>query len=225
MKEKIIELFKIYKYYIIVGLVLIIILVIFLLFSKEETTYEPINLIVEDEVVVTSSKIQVDIKGAINKPGVYELEADSRVGDAIEASGGLTIDADTSMINLSKNLEDEMVIIIYTTAEIKEMRSGSTSVKYIENECICPSISNDACIDNIVSNNDGNKTETVTGKISINKGTLKDLMTLSGIGESKAKAIIAYREENGGFKTIEEITKVSGIGTSTFEKIKNDITL
>lgn len=116
-----------------------------------------------------------------------------------------------------------MVIIIYTKEEIKEMRKGSTTVKYIEKECICPKIENNACIETSITNNEENSVETT--KVSLNNATLSELMSLSGIGETKAKAIIEYRDKNNGFKSIEELKKVSGIGNSTYEKIKNNITI
>ena len=116
-----------------------------------------------------------------------------------------------------------MVIIIYTKKEIKEMKKGTTTVKYIEKECICPKLENNACIENSITNNDVETKD--NQKISINKANLSQLTTLSGIGESKAKAIIEYREKNNGFKSIEELKKVSGIGESTYEKIKDNITV
>ena len=121
-----------------------------------------------------------------------------------------------------------MVIIIYTKKEIQEMKKGTTTVKYIEKECICPKLENDACIDETITNNEDNTTtekDNVNSKISLNNATLKQLTTLSGIGESKAKAIIEYREKNNGFKNIEELKKVNGIGNSTYEKIKDKITI
>ncbi|MBO5096660.1 MAG: helix-hairpin-helix domain-containing protein [Bacilli bacterium] len=192
-----------------------------------ENNMENTNEIINVEEVDT---IKVDIKGAVNNPGVYELNNNSRVSDAINISGGLTDDADTSIINLSKLLKDEMVVIIYTKKEIQEMKKGTTTVKYIEKECICPKLENDACIEESVTNNDietsvEKENVDTNVKISLNKSTLKELMTLSGIGESKAKAIIEYREKNNGFKSIEEIKNVSGIGNSTYEKIKDNITI
>ena len=120
-----------------------------------------------------------------------------------------------------------MVIIIYTKNEIKEMKKGTTTVKYIEKECICPKLENDACIVESVTNVETNieKENDAISKISLNNATISELMTLSGIGESKAKAIIEYREKNNGFKSIEELKNVSGIGNSTYEKIKDKITI
>ncbi len=207
------ELLK-YKYCL---LLIPLIIVLILIIPKNEpimtTTPTPT---LENEI----QTIKIDIKGEVVNPGIYELKANSRVIDAINESGGFTEKSDTTVINLSKILHDEDVIIIYSKQEIEVMTSGETSVKIIETECYCPELpENIACIEEPITETEDNS------KISLNKATLEQLMTLSGIGESKAKAIITYREENGNFKTIEEIMEVSGIGDATFQKIKNNITI
>lgn len=218
-----------YKWHVLgIGGLLILAFFSFLLFPNEKK--EEIVLIdaedVEKEVVESKPEmIKVDIKGAILKPGLYELEAGSRVQDVIEKSGGLNVDADTSMINLSKVLEDEMVVIIYTKDEIQALEEGNTNIKYIEKECICPSIENDACIEKSEGSMDDAINEESTSLVSLNHATLEELMTLPGIGEVKAQAILDYREESGNFNTIEELKNVKGIGDSTFEKLKDYITI
>ena len=162
----------------------------------------------------------VDIKGAINNPGVYKVPVGTRVNDVINMAGGLTDNADTSLINLSKLVIDEMVIIIYTKDEVQNSNLVNTVIKVVEKECVCPNIENDSCINDKI-------TDTITngsGKVNINTASMEELSKLDGIGESKAQAIIKYREENGNFKTIEDITNVSGIGSSVYEKIKDNIT-
>lgn len=233
MKEKIWNYLCQYKWWIIISTtsILFILIGIILAFPKQQ---ESISLepILEDEKVGQAIKntYKVDIKGAVVNPGVYEMEDGSRVEDAILKSGGLTSDADTSVLNLSKSLKDEMVIIIYTKEELDSMRKGNTTIKYIEKECICPKLENNACIEDKITNekeepdSNGNITKP-SGKISLNNASLKELTNLTGVGEKKAQAIIEYREKNGGFKSIEEITKVSGIGKSTYEKIKDQLTL
>lgn len=222
--QKIFFYAKKYKYICFIIVFLLCFLCSFVFLNKEDK-YQTTELEKKEEMVEANDlhTIQFDIKGAVKNPGVYKIRENSRVSDAIELSGGLTEVADTSVINLSKNITDEMVIVIYTKEEIEEMKKGNTSIKYIEKECICPQLKNDACIDEKVTNNDDNITN--TNKVSLNKATLKELMTLTGIGESKAKLIIAYREANGGFKSIEELTKVKGIGATTYEKIKDRLTL
>lgn len=216
--------------------IVLIVFVLLFVFIKDDSTEEVIleenNLELKEENIeeVNNIKIKVDIKGAVKNPGVYEVDENSRVSDVINISGGLTSEADTSVINLSKNVIDEMVIIIYTKDEINEMKEGSTSIKYIEKECVCPKLENDACIedkiDNIPNNeNNSNNKNEANGKVSLNKATLDELMTLDGIGEKKAQAIIDYRNKNNGFKTIEELLEVDGIGSTTYEKIKDRLTL
>ena len=149
------------------------------------------------------------------------MKENDRVIDVINIAGGLLKEADTSLINLSKIVKDEMVIKVYNKNEIKKLDNKETIIKYIETEFNCEDKINDACI-----NNDVNITETKTEnkKISINTATDSELDSLPGIGLSKAKDIINYRNNNGNFKTIEDIKNVSGIGDSLFEKIKDLIT-
>lgn len=178
-----------------------------------------------------TSTVFVDVKGAVNAPGVYELDDGRRVIDAINLAGGLAENADTININLSKKLTDEMYIVIYTKDEIynyKKNNEESKEVKCASFECICPDVNNNACITNNSNNEqkeDKNENQAINGKVSINTATKEELMTLTGIGEAKADAIISYRNENGLFENIEDIKNVSGIGDSIFEKIKDNITL
>lgn len=162
--------------------------------------------------------ISVDIKGEIYSPGIYSLKEDSRIIDVIDKAGGLTENADTTVINLSKKVVDEMVIIIYSKEEVKNFSETKEKEKLLQEKCTSPdenSLKNDACISNVSSQ---------TGKININTATKEELMTLTGIGESKAKDIISYREKNGAFKSVEEIKNVSGIGETLYAQIKEAIT-
>ena len=139
-------------------------------------------------------KIFVDVKGAVKHPGVFETTKDKRVKDLIEEAGGLLDDADTSTLNLSQKVKDQMVIYILKHGEKpKQMTENAT-------------------------------TSSSSGEIiNINTANKEQLMKISGVGKTKAEAIIAHREKNGDFKTKEDITKVRGIGKSTFEKIKDKI--
>ncbi len=167
-----------------------------------------------------NNDIYVDIKGAVKNPGVYKLGSNARVIDAVEISGGLTKEANTRYINLSKLLTDGDVIMVYSEKEIKDAKKENPV--YIETPCVCEEVKNDACIneDKIEENNNKNSTL----KININNATLDELKTLTGIGDAKAKAIIEYRNNNGNFKNIEEIKNVSGISESVYAKIKENIT-
>lgn len=179
------------------------------------------------EIINETPKIKIDVKGAVKIPGVYELKEESRVLDAIEKSGGFLENADTNTINLSKKLEDEMVIIIYTTEEINALKESEVRTNKVENTCICPKIENNACVQNPVTNYEENPISIEEGPkiISINSASASDFETLPGIGKVKAEAIIAYRDAHGGFTSLEEIKEVKGIGEKTFEEIREYLTL
>ncbi len=221
-----------YKYIlIIVFLVVIIFIILAIKLNKNnEPQIEKQDVSLENkEEVKKETKIRVDIKGLINKPGVYEMDIGSRVIDLINKAGGLKEGANTEYINLSKKLEDEMIIIIYSNDDVSKFRETDKNVIYIKYKCDCPDNINSACInesDKVNTNGvESNKKEQTEDKnlISINTGTVEELMTISGVGESRAKAIIKYREENGEFKTIEDIKNVSGIGDALYSKIKDYI--
>ena len=166
-------------------------------------------------------KYMVDIKGEVISPGIYELENNSRVIDVIKLAGGLTENADTTVINLSKKIEDEMVIIIYSKWQVENWKETKEQEKYLQEQCISPKegqTKNDACIDNT------EEITTTSSVININTATKEELMTLTGIGEAKADAIISYREKTP-FTKIEDIKNVSGIGDSVYEDIKDYITV
>ncbi len=174
--------------------------------------------------VTTVKTVFVDVKGAVNVPGVYEIDEGKRIIDAINLAGGLNENADTINLNLSKKLTDEMYIVVYTKLELDNYLKSNSDVSNVtcaSYECVCPDSNNDACINtNTITSDVIN-----TGKVSINNAGIEELMTLSGIGESKAKSIVQYRTDNGLFNTIEDIKNVSGIGDAVFNKIKDNITL
>lgn len=168
------------------------------------------NTIEEPKATESKETIRVDVKGMVKKAGVYELAKNSIVNDAIKKSGGLTSKADTTNVNLSKSLTNEMVIYIPKKEEVTK------------------SVVNDALVDKsnsvgFIDNESSNETTNTSTKVNINTATLTELTTLSGIGESKAQAILEYRTKNGNFKTLEDLKKVSGIGEAAYEKIKDNI--
>lgn len=161
-------------------------------------------------------EIIVDIKGHVAKPGVYAFKMDdnARINDLILKAGGLLKDADTSTINLSKKLDDEMTIIIYSKSEIQNYVNTK---KELENKLeMCEQkLKNNACLS---VGDEKNK------KININTASQEELMTLSGIGEGKAKAIIEYRKKKS-FENIDDLKNVDGIGESLFESLRENITV
>lgn len=217
--------------YIIITIIVITILIFGFIYGNNTTEkYEEvkpeIKEIKEDkkEEII---KYKVDIKGSVKKPGVYELIEGSRIIDVIKASGGLNKDSNTDYINLSKKIKDEMVIIIYSNKEIKELKEDKKEIiKYeiVEVEKKCPNKTNDACIENKTETTKTLENEDSNGLIDINTASKEQLMTLPSIGESKANLIIDYRSENR-FNSIEDIKNVSGIGNSLYEKIKDFITV
>lgn len=229
--EKVLEFGRKYKYLILSGIVILMMIIagvmVYLFGDKKEEVVEDV---IKEEVAVVEPKeevleeekeesITIDIKGEVKTPGVYELPLNSRVIDAINISGGLTNKADTSDINLSKILKDENVIVISN-------KYSNQTTKYTQKET---SVVNNASTskDNVVSSSNSSDTNTnkTNDKVSINTATKEQLMNLNGIGESKANDIIAYRNQNGLFKSIEDIKKVSGIGDKLFDKIKDNITI
>ena len=223
---------------IILVILLIIVLITFFSLKYILTTHKSV-VIKDNSLLATSNElstnddkntVKVDIKGAIKNPGVYELNANDRVEDVILKSGGILDEADISVINLSKKVFDEMVIIIYTKEEIEKMLNGEDVI--IDNiitdkEVIFPDIKNDATINNTSSTNKVDENETTVNKsiININTATIDELDSLPGIGNSKAQNIIDYRNINGNFETIEDIMNVNGIGTAIYEQIKTYITV
>ena len=172
------------------------------------------NTLEEPKVTEAKETIRVDVKGMVKKAGVYELAKDSIVNDAIKKAGGLTSKADTTNVNLSKSLTNEMVIYIPKKEEV---------TKSVVNDALVDKSNSVGFIDNESSNATSKETTNTTTKVNINTATLKDLITLNGIGESKAQAILEYRTKNGNFKTLEDLKKVSGIGEAAYEKIKDNI--
>lgn len=200
--------------------------------AKEENK----TIIIDKEIEKTeekniSDKIYVDIKGNVLNPGVYTLDYGSRVIDVVNQAGGFIEGANTRFINLSKELNDGDVIVIYSNSEIEEAKKSK--IIYVETPCVCEEVNNDACITQNVPREEPEipqgaivPNETASdGKININTANSEELQTLTGIGESKANAIIEYRNTNGPFNSIEEIINVSGISENLFVKIKENITV
>ena len=168
---------------------------------------------------------QVDIKGEVINPGIYTVKEGSRVIDVIRLAGDLTEVADTSVLNLSKKVKDEMVIIVYSYDEVENFTATKEKEEIEQEACLSQNgIQNDACIKDSTDDTSSSSV-VISGKISLNTATLDELMTLPGIGEAKAQSIIEYREEVGAFQNIEELKEVSGIGDAIFDQIKENITI
>ena len=148
--------------------------------------------------------IYVYICGEVSNPGVYELSEDSRIYEAVDAAGGFTENAARESINLASKVSDGMQITIYNKEEAASLPAGGTSAG---------------------KNSGQDQMSGSSSLVNLNTATKEELMTLKGIGESKAEDIIRYREKSGGFKKIEDIMKISGIKETGFQKIKDSITV
>lgn len=191
---------------VVLGAVVLFVVGIFWIFHDSQTAInkEDIDFMSESTEEVersdTNTEVKekfVDIKGAIVKPGVYPIVENMRLNDLIEKAGGFTKEADTRIVNNAMILEDQSLIYIPEKGEIVDVEQS------------------------LLSNQSESKT---VGKININQADEKELTELSGIGPSKAQAIISYRDENGLFKTIDDLQNVSGFGEKTVERLKDDIT-
>lgn len=166
--------------------------------------------------VQPSDTIFVDVCGAVVNPGVYELDADSRVFQAIEAAGGLIPEAAGEYVNKAEALSDGQQIYIPTNEEAETDPSLKSPLE--------KSSDAQSSGDNVSGGGGaGTGTESSDDRINLNTADEDALTTLTGIGASKAQAILAYREEHGGFSAIEEILNVPGIKEGTFVKIKDQI--
>ena len=179
----------------------------------------------EEEEKTSDVYYQVDIKGEVINPGIYTVKEGSRVIDVIRLAGDLTEVADTSVLNLSKKVKDEMVIIVYSFDEVESFTETKEQEEIEQEACKNQNgIENDACIEDS-TNDTSSSSVVISGKISLNTATLDELMMLPGIGKAKAEAIIKYREEVGAFQNIEELKEVNGIGDAIFDDIKESITI
>lgn len=160
--------------------------------------------VVADSVDAAAAiEIAVHVCGCVNNPGVYTLCAGARINDAVAAAGGFTPEADVNYLNLAGFLQDGVKVYVPSVDETKDLAGEGADV-----------VSSDMI---------GIGADVDDGLVNINTATRDELMTLPGVGESKANAIIKYREENGGFETISQIMNISGIKDGLFNKIKDKI--
>lgn len=175
------------------------------------------------EMTEVPQKIFVDVCGAVASPGVYELDEGSRIFQAVDAAGGYLPDAARDYLNKARGLTDGQQIYVPTQEEV-ETDLADTLAKLPEVSDLTGNAQGDRTEDQeqqtAGSSSDVGQAE---ARIDLNTADAALLSTLSGIGQSKAEAIIAYRQEHGGFASIEEIMNVEGIKEGTFSKIKDKI--
>ncbi|MGT2935996.1 helix-hairpin-helix domain-containing protein [Streptococcus castoreus] len=165
--------------------------------TKRKDSYEKTTY--SNSKTKQEDRLLVDLKGAVRKEGVYQLSPNSRVGDLIEMAGGLTEEADRHAINLAEKLVDEQVVYV---AKQGEDMSVITSAKM-----------------------KGTSVTAERSKLNLNKASLEDLQKISGIGSKRAQDIITVRNRLGGFKRLEDLCQVTGIGEKILEKLKNEISV
>ena len=177
--------------------------------GKDEESLEELSVSAESETEKEGAvpqeeqepaeTVYVNVCGAVNAPGVYELKKDARVFEAITLAGGMTAEAAPEAVSQARTVADGEQIYVPTVREVQMQGAG---------------------VEDIVTGN-----ADVSGKVNINTAGKEELMTLTGIGEAKAQSILDYREEHGQFGSIEDLMLIEGIKEGVFNKIKEDITI
>lgn len=183
---------------------------IYLMVNKEPqvdtTMWEETSLTTTAEVATDATKeraetmIYVDIKGAVKVPGIYQLKTQQRIWDALALAGGVSEEADTAQVNYAQKVKDQMIIYVPKKGE-----AVAQSLETLQESAPAQQ----------------NQEE----KINLNTATEAELQTISGIGAKKAQEIIRFRDEQGPFKTVEELKNVPGIGEKTVERLKDMLTV
>lgn len=182
-----------------------------------ENTDDEVKAAAEEVITVEEhAVIYVHICGAVVNPGVYELDAGSRVFEGVEAAGGFSEEACEDYVNQAEILQDGQRLIIPTFEEAEAVKDADS---YQESWRI------DALEAEQSTASETASTGNTDGLVNINTADEKELSSIDGIGSGKAAAIIKYRQENGNFQSIQDIMKVSGIKEGTYEKIKEKITV
>ena len=169
-------------------------------YSSSSTTEKSKQRSENDQGDKNEGMVTVDIKGAVKKPGVYQLKSSSRVQDALLKAGGMTDEADLKSINQAQKLVDEAVVYV--------AKVGENVVDVTTN-----------------TNASTSTSQAKAGLVNLNTATEADFQTISGIGQKRAQDIIAYREANGKFKSVDDLKNVTGIGAKTLEKLKEYVTV
>lgn len=172
--------------------------------QSPEPSSEFLNTPVMTDQVVSCTKVYVYICGQVNKPEVYELNSGARVRDVVKLAGGFTKNAALECVNLARIVVDGEQIYI---PSIKEQEQGSYSITDKE----------------VTTDKESGVKTNQNQSVNINLADMNELMTLPGIGEAKASAIIAYRNQHGAFRSPEELMNITGIKTGLYTKIKDYI--
>lgn len=167
-----------------------------------------------------AERMWIHVCGAVRDPGVYELPVGSRVYQAVEAAGGFTEEAQQDYLNMAQELADGMKVEIPDQETARRLKEQN-----VVPQLLTPDHSGSGAPGAGGASGGQAGTGSARAKVNINTASKEELMTLRGVGGSRAEDIITYRQERGPFKKIEDIMKVSGIKEAMFEKIKDSITV
>jgi competence protein ComEA len=162
------------------------------------------------EAPAASTTVTVDVAGAVKAPTVYVLPANSRVIDAIKAGGGATADADLDAVNLAEKVTDGEKVYVPRKGETGaagDVQAGNTIGTGLTASAPAAGAGSDKLID------------PSDGQINLNTASVADLQRLPGVGPSMAARIIAFRQQNGGFKSIQDLMNVTGIGQKRMARL------
>lgn len=164
--------------------------------------------------VESSAEIVVYVCGAVNHPGVYTLSGTPRMMDAVEAAGGMNEQADKNVLNLAQYISDGQMIRIPAIGEVTD--TGD----WLEQQSGYRDDNDNDTTDSIGAQQEDSSKKQTDDKVDLNTADAAELMTIPGIGQTKAEAIIRYREENGSFQKVEDIMQISGIKEGSFAKME-----
>jgi competence protein ComEA len=164
--------------------------------NQSLTNYTPVKEKTESKSNTKTTHIMIDVKGAVKRPGIYRLPAESRIYQAIQTAGGFNAQADQKQLNLAQICQDEMVVYVPVVGETPLAPPGQEHTFSSGQQ-----------------------------KLNINTATVEQLEALDSIGPAKAEAIIKYREEHGPFASLDALTEVPGIGEKTLEKFREQLVL
>ncbi len=145
-----------------------------------------------------AGRLFVHVGGAVRRPGLYRLADGARVDDAVRAAGGVLEDADLDALNLAARVKDGDKVLVPSRSGAAEGSAGEPNAS---------------------------GTAAQGGLVNLNTATVADLETLPGIGPALAQRIIDFRESNGGFRKVEDLLEVPGIGSKKFEELRDHVTV
>lgn len=203
LKQRLLDLYETYKREIIIGLAGILAVIVLLAWTgRHQSTGMPVEKTATQVKQPTKTgrrngKLFVDVKGAVNKPGVYELSYGSRITEAVNQAGGFRPDADSNQVNLAKQVSDQQMIYIPMKGE--QVSQENTPV--------------------------AGSQQAESKVIDLNTATKEQLTTITGIGDKKADLILAYRQQHGQFRRVEDLKNITGFGDKTIAKIKDQLSV